>query len=53
MNARVPKSAYAKIIAASAMIDFARALPGSGRRIATKCFCTGDIGQPLLMERAE
>jgi hypothetical protein len=49
MNAHVPKSAYAKTIAASAMIDFAR----FRRRIVTKCFCTGDIGQPLLMERAE
>jgi hypothetical protein len=23
------------------------------RRIETKCFCTGDTGLPLLMERAE
>jgi len=41
MNARVPKSAYAKIIAASAMIDFARALPGSGDALQRNAFAPG------------
>jgi hypothetical protein len=27
--------------------------PGFRKRLETKCFCTWDIGQPLLMERAE
>jgi len=35
------------------MIDFCQSITRFKRRIEMKCFCTGDIGRLLLMERAE
>ena len=37
----------------SPMIDFCPSIVRFRRCIETKCFCTGDSGQPILMKRAE